>query len=162
MNKFICYRLKLKHQYSNFTRGTQSLKRRYIFSSNLKHRFGYLDYFKQQHPTFSKIYQSPVNFSKLSPKIFSNSRTICHLLILTYEISPLKYLVNLLWNHFKNLNFKLFEKLNEKKIGKTQKKYLKSEKYKKLPMMVEKQETKILKRYHIKIFFLNWNLSNFS
>jgi hypothetical protein len=36
---------------------------------------------------------------------------------------------------------------------KNSKKYLKSEKYKKLPMMVEKQETKILKRYHIKIFF---------
>ena len=123
MNKFICYRLKLKHQYSNFTRGTQSLKRRYIFSSNLKHRFGYLDYFKQQHPIFSKIHEFPENFSKLSLKIFSNSRTICHLLILTYEISPSKYLVNLLWNHFKilNLNFKLFEKLNEKNMEKLKK-----------------------------------------
>jgi len=40
-------------------------------------------------------------------------------------------------------------------MEKPQKKYLKSEKHKKLPMMVEKQETKILKRYHIKIFFLN-------
>ena len=35
-----------------------------------------LDYFKQQHPTFSKIHEFPENFSKLSLKIFSNSRTI--------------------------------------------------------------------------------------
>ena len=39
-------------------------------------------------------------------------------------------------------------------MEKLKKKYLKSENYKKLPMMVEKQETKFLKRYHIKIFFL--------
>ncbi len=47
-------------------------------------------------PRFLQNSEFPENFSKLSLKIFSNSRTICHLLILTYEISPSKYLVNLL------------------------------------------------------------------
>ena len=42
-----------------------------------------------------------------------------------------------------------------KKNGKTQKKYLKSEKYKKLPMTVEKQEIEISQKISRKDFFLN-------
>jgi hypothetical protein len=55
-----------------------------------------------------------------------------------------------------NLNFKLFEnlkKIQTKKNGKTQKKYLKSEKYKKLPMMVEKKEIEIPQKISHKDFF---------
>ena len=40
-----------------------------------------------------------------------------------------------------------------KKNGKAQKKYLKSEKHKKLPMMVEKQEMEIPKKISHKDFF---------
>ena len=52
-----------------------------------------------------------------------------------------------------NLNFKLFEKLNEKNYGKTQKKILKIRKHKKLPMMVEKQEIEVPQKISHKDFF---------